>query len=207
MKLLFYTTGILILTLGIALTVQSDLGASPFDALLVGLESSVGLTAGSWEVIIGFLLIGLNAMLEKKRPDVLALFTSFTTGAGIDLWLFICRQYVVPDGIISKLLCFGAGLFFIGLGTAVYLQAEFAPNPIDLLTLVLKKLLNASIFLSRTVIYVICLILSLLFQGPVGIGTLLTVAFGGAVLNFCMPVAEKVYRRLAKNSDHEQSAV
>lgn len=36
MKYVFYVLGILILTLGIAFTIQSDLGVSPFDAFLVG---------------------------------------------------------------------------------------------------------------------------------------------------------------------------
>jgi len=46
-KYVFYVLGILILTLGIAFTIQSELGASPFDALLVGLSVHAGLTVGS----------------------------------------------------------------------------------------------------------------------------------------------------------------
>ncbi len=37
MKFIFYVIGILTFTLGISFTIQSDLGTSPFDALLVGL--------------------------------------------------------------------------------------------------------------------------------------------------------------------------
>ena len=46
MKYFFYVLGNLILTFGIALTIQSNLGTSPFDALLVGLSKQVGLTVG-----------------------------------------------------------------------------------------------------------------------------------------------------------------
>lgn len=46
-KYIFYVLGILLLTLGISFTIQSDLGTSPFDAVLVGLSISVGLTVGS----------------------------------------------------------------------------------------------------------------------------------------------------------------
>ena len=59
-KYVFYVIGILLLTLGISLTIQSDLGTSPFDALLVGLSINVGLTVGSWEIIIAFVLICCN---------------------------------------------------------------------------------------------------------------------------------------------------
>ena len=58
-----YGVGILILTLGIALTIQSQLGTSPFDALLVGLAETVGLTVGSWEIIIAMILIVVNSLL------------------------------------------------------------------------------------------------------------------------------------------------
>jgi uncharacterized protein len=48
-KYILYVLGILIFTLRISFTIQSDLGTSPFDALLVGLTINVGLTMGSWE--------------------------------------------------------------------------------------------------------------------------------------------------------------
>lgn len=51
MKYMYYGIGILILSLGISLTIQSGLGTSPFDALLVGLSKKIGLTVGSWEEI------------------------------------------------------------------------------------------------------------------------------------------------------------
>ena len=56
----------MILTFGISVTIQSDLGTSPFDALIVGLSVHAGLTVGSWEIIIAFLLICCNSMLKGK---------------------------------------------------------------------------------------------------------------------------------------------
>lgn len=84
MKFVLYVLGIFILALGISFTIQSDLGTSPFDALLVGLSINVGLTVGSWEIIIALLLIGCNSFLNKQRPEVLGLLTAFITGTSID---------------------------------------------------------------------------------------------------------------------------
>lgn len=69
LKYVLFVAGILILTLGISLTIQSELGTSPFDALLVGLSHHVGLSVGSWEVIIAFLLIGCNSLLKQQKPE------------------------------------------------------------------------------------------------------------------------------------------
>lgn len=97
MKYVFYVLGILILTLGIAFTIQSELGASPFDALLEGLSVHAELTVGSWEVIMALLLIGCNSFLKRQRPEVSGMLTAFITGIGIDMWLFLLHFFVTPE--------------------------------------------------------------------------------------------------------------
>jgi len=93
----FYISGIIILTLGIALTIQSMLGTSPFDSLLVGLNRTFGLTVGSWEVVVGLTMVLCNALAERKRPEYFALLTSLITGVGIDTWLFLLGDWVLPE--------------------------------------------------------------------------------------------------------------
>lgn len=145
-KYVFYGLGILILTLGISFTIQSDLGTSPFDALLVGLPKNVGLTVGSWKIILAFILIGCNSLLNRQRPEVLGLLTVFITGIGIDMWLFFLNNLITPELWYSKIVCFGIGLVVIGLGTATYLHTNFVPIPIDRLTLIIQELTRTNIF-------------------------------------------------------------
>lgn len=199
-KYALYVLGILLLTLGISFTIQSDLGTSPFDALLVGLSINVGLTVGSWEIIIAFILICCNSFLKRKKPEVLGLFTAFITGIGIDMWLFLLHNLITPVLWFSKFVCFGFGLVVIGLGTAIYLHTNFAPIPIDRLTLIIKELTRTNILFSRTFIYIVFLILAIAFNGPIGVGTLLTVCLGGLILNYFMPFTEKVLDHILTNS-------
>jgi len=196
MKYIFYMVGILLLTFGISLTIQSDLGTSPFDALLVGLSKSVGLTVGSWEVIIALIIVGCNSLLQKQRPEVLGLLTALITGIGIDMWLFLLHNLVTPELWYSKVIFFGIGLVIIGLGTATYLQTNFAPIPLDRLTFIIQKLTRTNIFLARTIIYLVFLIMAMILHGPIGIGTLLTVCFGGLLLNYFMPVTKKALEHI-----------
>jgi uncharacterized protein len=199
-KYVFYVFGILLLTLGISFTIQSDLGTSPFDALLVGLSIHVGLTVGSWEVIIALLLIGCNSLLKRQKPEFSGLLTAFITGIGIDMWLFLLHPFVTPELWYSKAVCFGIGLVFIGLGTATYLHTNFAPIPVDRLTIIIKEITRTNIFFSRTIIYLVFLVMAILFNGPIGIGTLLTVCLGGLILNYFMPFTEKVLDRIVTRS-------
>ncbi|AIQ47673.1 hypothetical protein R70723_18565 [Paenibacillus sp. FSL R7-0273] len=192
-----FVGGLFILTLGISLTIQSGLGASPFDATLVGLSGNVGLTVGSWEILIAVLLLIGNTCLSRSRPEVLGLATAFVTGLGIDMWLFLLSSRIEPELLGGKVVCFVIGLIVTGLGTAVYLHAKFAPSPLDRLTLLLQKLTGRSIFFTRTLLYVVFLLTAFIFNGPVGIGTLLTVCLGGFILNFFMPVVQKALDRNA----------
>ncbi|WP_071392320.1 MULTISPECIES: YczE/YyaS/YitT family protein [Bacillus amyloliquefaciens group] len=188
MKYVFYVLGIMILTFGISVTIQSDLGTLPFDALIVGLSVHAGLTVGSWEIIIAFLLICCNSMLKRQRPEFSGMITAFITGIGIDMWLFFLHRVITPELWYGKAGCFAIGLVVIGIGTATYLHTNFAPIPVDRLTLIVRELTGRSIFFSRTVIYFIFFILAVMLKGPVGIGTLLTVCSGGIILHFFMPI-------------------
>ncbi|PEL14061.1 YitT family protein [Bacillus sp. AFS017336] len=196
MKYVFFVLGILILALGVSITILSKLGTGPFDALLVGLSKNVGFTVGSWEIIIALLLICLNSVLKRRRPEFLGLVTAFITGASIDMWLFILHNFLTPELWYSKVIWFGIGLIVSGLGTSTYLHTNFAPIPVDRLTLIIQELTKTNLFISKTFIYLVFLIMALIFKGPIGAGTILTVCFGGLILNFFMPITKKVLDRV-----------
>ncbi|MGK7377356.1 YczE/YyaS/YitT family protein [Planococcus sp. 1R117A] len=200
MNFLFYIIGILLLTLGIAFTIQSDLGTSPFDAVLVGLAEKLGLTVGSWEVILAILIIGCNSLLIRQRPEVLGLITAVITGIGIDLWLFLLSKVITPELWQSQAVCLAIGLIAMGAGTATYLHTNFAPIPVDRLTLILKELTGTNVFYSRTFIYGVFLIMAMALKGPIGIGTILTVCFGGLILNFFMQPVGQLLDRISTSS-------
>ncbi|MCM3216232.1 YczE/YyaS/YitT family protein [Niallia taxi] len=205
MKYIVYILGIAILTFGISFTIRSDIGTSPFDALLVGLSMRIGLTVGSWEIILAVILITCNALLTKQKPEIVGLLTAFITGIFIDIWLFIMDSFLTPELWYSKGVCFTIGLVLIGLGTAIYLHTNIAPIPVDRLTLIIQELTNTNMFFARTFIYLLFLILAVLLNGPIGIGTLLTVCLGGMVLQFFMPYTEKTLNHYIKSEDQQHS--
>src|SRR5690625_4513382 len=108
----FYIIGLIILTLGIALTILSLLGTSPYDSLLVGLNRTFGFTVGTWEIVVGVSMFIFNTIAEKRRPEYFALITSIITGIGIDTWLFLLNDLVLPTTLLSKFIFYGFGLFF-----------------------------------------------------------------------------------------------
>lgn len=198
----FYLIGIIILTLGIVLTIQSALGTSPFDALLVGLFNTFGLTVGSWEIVVGFTMIICNALAEKKRPEYFALLTSFFTGVGIDFWLFTLNDWLIPTTWIGQSVCLGLGIILTGIGVATYLQSTIAPNPMDRSMLVISSLTGWSVSSSRILISIILVVIAYLFNGPIGIGTLINALFSGMLIGFLLPYTEKIKIKYEKPRDN-----
>ncbi|ASF41383.1 hypothetical protein CEH05_20310 [Halobacillus halophilus] len=196
---LYYSLGIIILTLGIALTIESHLGTSPFDALLVGLYRSFGLTIGSWEIVVGLTIILFNAAAQRKRPELLALATSLLTGIGIDLWLWIIRSndLMLSPNLMAQILCLLAGILFASLGIAINLQADFAPNPFDRMMLVVRKLTGWTITTSRVLISILLVIVAALFGGAIGVGTILITLLSGPAIHGFMNLVNRLDQRLA----------
>lgn len=182
-----YLIGLIVLTLGITFTIQSALGASPFDALLVGLYRTFGLTIGSWEIVVGTSLVLCNAIADKKRPEYYALITSFVTGLGIDAWLFLLRDWIVPQTWIGQWTCVVLGIVLIGLGVAIYLQSSFAPNPMDRSMLILSRLTGLSTTYARAIISIVLVIIAFFFDGAIGIGTLVNALFTGVFISLFIP--------------------
>lgn len=179
---MIYIFGIIMLTLGISITIQSQLGASPFDALLVGLYRTFGLSIGSWEILVGFTIVMINAIAIKAKPELFALLTSLLTGLGIDSWLLIQGSWLTPNNWLEQSILLLLGILFSGIGIAIYLESSFAPNPMDRSMVILTDKTGLSFGKSRAIISIVLVIIAFLFQGDIGIGTLLNALFTGVVI-------------------------
>jgi uncharacterized membrane protein YczE len=188
----------MMLTFGISLTIKADLGAGPWDALNVGLASSFGLTIGSWVIIVGLVLIVINAFLLNARPDVLAVFTIALVGFLIDFWLLAVLGDWYYFQFRMKVFILLVGLFSIGLGVAIYLQADFSPNPIDNFMIAIKYRFHVSFMMAKTVAEIVALVLAFVVGGPVGIGTFVIGFCIGPFIHFFHPYFERLFSRIVR---------
>ena len=194
-RIMFFLIGLLFLSLGISLTIISGLGSGAWDALNVGLAQTIGLTPGSWVVLVGVILIVVNAFLLKKRPDIGAIITLFLTGIFTDFWLLQMFDELVLSIMLEKLGIFFSGMLSMGIGLAVYIQAKFSLSPIDNLMMALRARFGFNLMVAKTVGEMFALSLAFFFNGPIGIGTLI-VTFGiGPLIQLFFPHFERLFRR------------
>ncbi|KAA0544917.1 membrane protein [Bacillus sp. BGMRC 2118] len=195
-RMIFYLVGLTILSMGISLTIKSDMGAGPWDALNVGLSNTIGLTVGSWVIIVGSILIIINGFLLKVRPDFLAILTIVLIGFIIDFWLIFVFAHLEPVGIVQKLIILVIGLIALAFGIATYLQANYPLSPIDRFMMGIRYRLKVNLMVAKTLGELTALVLAFIFKGPIGIGTIIVALMVGPFIQIFAPRLERLKAKM-----------
>ncbi|MCP3030191.1 membrane protein [Halobacillus sp. A1] len=198
-KVFFFLVGLIIISFGISLTINADLGVGAWDAMNVGLTNTFGLTVGNWVIIIGAILILTNALIAKEKPDFLAVITIVILGKFIDFWLLNVFADLELTQMVFQIITLVGGIFIIAVGVACYLQPKFSLNPVDNFMVALQKRFGLSLTVSKTLTEGVALLLAIIFGGPIGIGTIIILVCIGPFIQFLDPKAEKVMNRLTSS--------
>ncbi|WP_156183171.1 hypothetical protein [Mesobacillus campisalis] len=86
-----------------------------------GLTLLLGLTIGSWSIIIGFLLLTAFAIITKKLPKIGVFLNMLLLGLFIDLFIWLLPSI---DSVVGAVISFILGLVLIGYGIGLYVSAD-----------------------------------------------------------------------------------
>jgi uncharacterized membrane protein YczE len=182
-RLTIYITGLAITALGIALIVRSIVGAGPWDSVAVGLKLHFGLTIGMWSIISQVFLILFTAVIEKARVRIESVLVIVVRSWFLDFWYYIALANLdASNSLALQWFIFVLGVFTIGVGISIYMEAKFPSSPIDGLMIALSERFNLSISTSRLFIEASGLIIGYLFGGPVGVGTIIVALTLGRII-------------------------
>ncbi len=193
----FYIIGLLMLTLGISLIIRANIGAAPWDALAVGESRLFHLSVGTCIFINGCVLIVINAILLRKKMELLAALSIFLIGMLVDFWLNEGLALFHPLLFSEKLTFLLIGVLLLGVGISIYLQAHLPSSPMDTLMVAIHKRFGLNIRDARFVNEAIAVTLAIIFQGAVGIGTVIVAFTLGFVIHYAYPIMEKLYTSLS----------
>jgi uncharacterized membrane protein YczE len=158
------------MSLGISLTILAGLGSAPWDVLHIGLTEQLGLTVGTWTIIMGFLLLVAATILTKEKPKLGAYLNMLLVGLFVDFFLFVLPQ---PDVLLVQALMLTAGILVMGFGIGVYISPQCGAGPRDSLMLAVAERTRFTVAQVRVTMEVIVLFFGWLLGGPVFIGTIL----------------------------------
>lgn len=192
-RCLFFISGIIILSFGITLTIKGQMfGVGSWDVLHIGLAKSIGLTIGTWSILIGLAILAFDMVFTKKLPLPGTFIDMFLTGIFIDIF-----NYWLPDidGFWAQLIVYIIGLILLGWGCGMYMVANLGIGPRDTLMLFFVHRLGWSVTRSRTTMEVTVAILGFLLGGPVGLGTVL-MAFGlGPIVQYALTANDRLFTK------------
>ncbi|CAM4414438.1 YczE/YyaS/YitT family protein [Paenibacillus tarimensis] len=174
-RCLIYLAGLFILSSGVVLMIKSNVGIAPWDALNVALSERIGLTVGSWVFIVGGILIFVNSIIRRRVPNLTGLIPILIIGLFVDLLNLGLLSSMEVQPLVLRWVLFVGGLSVLALGIVIYLRASLPTVPNDELMLAITERTGWGIHVTKTIGEIAAFILAVMWQGPVGLGTIIVV--------------------------------
>jgi uncharacterized membrane protein YczE len=161
----------------------SGLGVDPWDVFHQGLSRRIGLSVGTWVIVIGAAVLVLWIPL-RQRPGLGTLSNVIVVGVALDAFLAIVDQ---PHSLVARVVLLAGGVLLNGIATGCYIGAGLGPGPRDGL-MVGFAARGHSIRAVRTGIEVTVLVVGYLLGGTVGVGTVVYALCIGPLAHVFVPV-------------------
>ncbi|MDU5110689.1 MAG: YitT family protein [Clostridium sp.] len=182
-RIILFVVGIMILTLGVALTVKADLGVGTWDSVNVGLSNRFGLSVGTFSFIIAIIMTIIAAILRNGKFNLYTLGTALVLSSFTDFWLFVVNKLPLGDSYISRVVYFLLGILILSMGLAIYLTPNLAPNSLDDCMMAFRNKFNLSVGMAKLVTDGVGIIFAILVGGPIGIGTIVIILSVAPLVN------------------------
>lgn len=185
-----YVGGILILTLGVALSSKAGLGTGSLDSINFALASRTQLNLSIVIVLMAFVAIFISAVIRRGKLSFKTLMTAIFMGVFTESWVKII-DVINVDTIAQQIIIFSLAIFCVSLGIAIYLRPKFPANPNDDMIVALNEVLGLKMGTAKLFIDIIAIVIALLLKGPVGIGTVLMTVLIGPIVNLINSIINK----------------
>jgi uncharacterized membrane protein YczE len=176
--------GLFLYGIGLALMVRAGIGVAPWDVLALGLSLHTGVPFGLVTNVLGALLLLLWIPLHV-RVGVGTVGNVLLLGTSAQLGLAVIPQQTVPA---LQALVFAGGLALVAVATGLYIGARLGPGPRDGLMTGLHRQLGWPIWIVRTGIEVVVLLIGIVLGGQFGIGTVAFALLIGPMVQVTLPL-------------------
>lgn len=182
-RLLWLYLGLGLFGVSLALLIQASLGMAPWDVLHYGLAQHVPLSIGTILIIVSGIILLLWIPL-REMPGLGTVSNAVVVGLVLDAVLPLLPPMETLPAQIPAML---GAILLNGLGTAMYIGAQFGPGPRDGLMTGLARLLPISVRVIRTGIEVTVVLVGWLLGGIVGVATVIFALSIGPMIQAFLP--------------------
>lgn len=173
--------GLLVFALGVHLTIFANIGLGPWDCLAMGLSKHTPLNYGLSVTLISVLVLIID-LLMRERIGYGTIIDALLTGNFTEMFNQLnplSENHHTGIGILLMLM----GFVFMAWGMYIYMSAEQCCGPRDALLVGMgKRISRIPIGIVEIILMALVLTGGWLLDGPVGIGTLVSVFGIGLVM-------------------------
>jgi len=163
----------------------SAFGMDPFQVFAHGISGHIPLGFGNFYTILNLLMLVGIFVLDRSKIGLGTLINIFLLGYVVQFssWLFAS---LIPDpSIWTRVVFLIAGITIMCFGSALYFTADLGVSTYDAVALILSEKQDKVKFqFCRIGADLICTLIGFFLGATVGIGTLVTAFFMGAIIEF-----------------------
>lgn len=174
--------GLFLYAVGIVLTINANLGLSPWDVFHQGVSNRIGITMGQASITVGFIFVILDWILGEKL-GIGTICNMLFIGIFMDV-LMLNNLIPVFNNLFAQVLMMVLGMFVIGVASYFYIGAGLGSGPRDGLMVALTKRTKKSVRFIRNSIELTVLAIGYALGGTIGVGTLIMVLGVGYFVQF-----------------------
>jgi len=176
--------GLFLYGIAIAAMMQAAIGIEPWDVLSQGIMKHTGIPFGLVTNLVGAVVL-LFWIPLRQRPGIGTVLNVLLVGPSAQFGLWVIPQ---PDLLWVRILLFAGGLLLIAVASGLYIGAQFGPGPRDGLMTGLNTRTGRPIWLVRSGIEAVVLLVGWLLGGNVGWGTLAYALCIGPLVHVAIPL-------------------
>lgn len=205
-KLLFYFTGLIIMTTGVIISVKSNMGVTPISSIPYTMTIVFNMNLGLTTMIFSVVMVLLQILLLRKQYKLKDLL-QLPVGIIFGLFLTICQNMMAgvpsPDSLLIRFILMLISTLIVAIGVFLYVSAGLVPLAPEGFMLVVAKISKnnfASIKIICDVSMVLislitCLIMTHSF-GSVGLGTIISAFLVGIEVKYITKLFGKTRDKL-----------
>lgn len=200
-----YCLGLFLLAMGVAISVNSNLGVSPVNSLPYVISQLLRTQLGSTVTVVFCSYILLQILIlrrEFKIVNLLQILFSTIFGYFVDFAKMLVGDFALPT-YFGKLAMLAVSIGFIAMGILLYMDAELVPMPMEGLTACLAQKLGKPFPTMKTIVDCIVVgagvVLCFAFLGGLnGIreGTILTAVVTGKIIAILRKPISPIVKKL-----------
>ena len=191
-RLVSYFIGLFIMTLGVSMSVKSNLGVSPVSSIPYTITCITGLEMGKATILFHIVLVILQIIILRKAfkmKNLLQVLVGIVFGYFTTFSNYLFSFMPTPDSIAVRLVMMLFSTILIAFGIFLYLPSDIVPlagegamKAVSDKTNIVFNKVKIGFDITMVVISLCSCLLALGKLGSVGAGTIIAAVLAGAVL-------------------------